>query len=142
MDPGPLQRLVGDPQFALDPLTEKQSEALDMVLHLAEKYELAITMQSGDITFVNNLSNMHRRRPFEDKGRSKRHLLRLWLHNDDLAWDLPDELTSCWNAVFGVGDIDKLSFPVEPNAYYKQQRINTFSASSLLIPEEFDQDEA
>jgi Taurine catabolism dioxygenase TauD, TfdA family len=141
VDPGPLQRIAGDPEMGLDPLTPAQLNALDIVLNLAQKHHVAVNMQPGDILFVNNLSNMHSREPFEDKGRRKRHLLRLWLYNENLGWKIPNELQSSWDAIYAnCSEMVDMVFPVEPKAYYKPPRISTTTASAYLVPDEYDSD--
>jgi hypothetical protein len=141
VDPGPLQRIAGDPEMGLDPLTPMQLDVLSTVLDLAQKHQLAVSLKPGDILFVNNFSNMHTREPFEDEGRSKRHLLRLWLHNEDLGWNVPKELQSSWDAIYAHdSETGEMVFPVEPKAYYKPPRINTTTASAFLVPAEFEVD--
>jgi hypothetical protein len=141
VDPGPLQRIAGDPEMGIDPLTPAQLDALDIVLNLAQKHHMAVNMQPGDILFVNNLSNMHSREPFEDEGHRKRHLLRLWLHNEDLSWNIPKGLQSSWDAIYAhCGGMADMVFPVEPKAYYKPPRISTTTASACLMPAEDDSD--
>jgi UV DNA damage repair endonuclease len=73
-------------------ITAAQMEALDVVQNVAEKHQLRLTMQPGDITFINNFALVHAREAFEDSASNIRHLVRLWLKNDRLAWKLPPTL--------------------------------------------------
>jgi len=73
-------------------MSEVQAEALDMVQFTAAEHQLAVKLERGDIEFVNNFALFHSRRGFEDGVSQKRHYIRLWLRNNQLAWDLPEEL--------------------------------------------------
>jgi len=84
-------------------LTEAQAEALDAVHFIARKHEIKPRMERGDIRFINNMALLHRREAFEnDKGAgSSRHLVRIWLHNDEgYCWNLPGPLRLAWARVF------------------------------------------
>ncbi|KAK3367664.1 hypothetical protein B0H63DRAFT_442306 [Podospora didyma] len=75
------------------PMTERQAEALDMVHFTAVKHQLCLDAQKGDIIIVNNLAVMHARTAFTDgvpEKSSGRHVLRMWLRNEELAWPKPD----------------------------------------------------
>ncbi len=64
-------------------LTERQHRALDMIQELAEtdEFRFDMTLEQGDMQFVNNHVLIHSRTHFEDfeEPERKRHLLRLWL---------------------------------------------------------------
>jgi len=70
----------------------QQLEALDAVQLLAEQNQLRLVMQPGDLTFINNFGLLHARDGFEDTEENTRHLVRMWLKNDRLAWQLPQTL--------------------------------------------------
>lgn len=76
-------------------LTDRQSEALDLVQHLADdpRFKLEMDFRPGDIQLVNNLVLLHSRTEYEDwqEPARRRHLLRLWLSIPD-GWPLPDAL--------------------------------------------------
>jgi hypothetical protein len=84
-------------------MSEVQAEALDMVHFVAEKHSIRFQMQSGDILFSNNLALLHARGPYVETVASpkKRHLLRLWLRNDQRAWTTPQGLEEDWFSVYG-----------------------------------------
>jgi len=90
----------------LPAISEAQAEALDALEFTARKVATRMSLQKGDIQFQNNLATIHGREAFEDslEGESgvsrKRHLLRLWLHDDEYAWRLPPALLGEWNGVF------------------------------------------
>lgn len=81
------RRLNGIP--TLSPL---QMEALELVQELGEKYQLVLPMHLGDITFINNFGLLHSRDSFEDSQTKTRYLVRLWIKNEALAWELPQAL--------------------------------------------------
>jgi len=63
------------------PLTEAETEALDMFYELAEDLLLPMDLEPGDMQFLNNYVILHDRTAYEDHDQPerKRHLLRLWL---------------------------------------------------------------
>lgn len=67
---------------------------------VARSHEIRTVVQKGDIRFLNNMGLVHRRESFEDDGASKRHLIRLWLHNREHCWKLPVPLRLAWARVF------------------------------------------
>ena len=66
-----------------------QAEALVTLQRTAQKHELLLPLEPGDLPFVNNFAIMHGRERFEDSETQIRHLVRLWLKNQALAWELP-----------------------------------------------------
>lgn len=84
-------------------LTEAQAEALDAVHFIAVEKQKKLPMEEGDIRFINNMGLVHGRDAFFDHDGSelsKRHLLRLWLHNEEKIWKLPPALQLIWDRVF------------------------------------------
>jgi len=73
-------------------LSPKQTEALDAIQSLATQHQLTLAMDPGDITFINNFAVLHSRESYVNTSRRTRHLVRLWLKNEDLAWSLPRPL--------------------------------------------------
>ncbi|TFK36380.1 hypothetical protein BDQ12DRAFT_609947 [Crucibulum laeve] len=98
----------------IPPITEAQAEALDAIHFYAEKVALGLNFQKGDIQFINNLSIFHGRDAFVDTPEKTRHLLRLWLRNEELAWKIPTELQPTWDRVFYKTSLVEQQFPVEP----------------------------
>lgn len=78
---------------AVPPLTELQTEALDLFDELANDPEIGLHMafQPGDIQWVHNHTMLHDRTAYEDwpEPERRRHLLRLWLAAPN-ARPLPD----------------------------------------------------
>jgi Taurine catabolism dioxygenase TauD, TfdA family len=81
-------------------LTEDQAEALDAVQFIAQKHQLNMSLKKGDLRFINNMSMIHCREAFEDDEKNHRHLLRLWLSNQDKKWELDPELQVAWARAF------------------------------------------
>jgi len=74
-------------------MTERQAEALDIVHFTAVENHLSISAQKGDILLINNLAIMHARGAFVDGpagSGQQRHVMRLWLRNEELAWSKPE----------------------------------------------------
>jgi hypothetical protein len=81
-------------------LTEAQAEALDALHFVAEKHEIRPTMEKGDMRLFNNMGILHRREAFKNDSESERHLIRLWLNNEEKCWKLPAPLRLAWARVF------------------------------------------
>jgi hypothetical protein len=141
-DRSPLQGFAGNPMLGTRPLSASQIKALDVLDMVAKRFSLEIALQSGDIVFVNNLSIAHSRRAFEDGPKHRRHLLRLYLRNDELGWSIPKDLSSAWGFVFQKNHAYKaLNFPVEPKPEFKRPKVSDGSGSALLVPDESDEEE-
>ncbi|KAL0631035.1 hypothetical protein Q9L58_010111 [Maublancomyces gigas] len=111
----------------IPPITEAQAEALDALHFTAERYNLGLTFRRGDIQYINNLSIFHSRDAFKDSGTKTRHLLRLWLRNEELAWDLPSQLKPFWEKVYYDLKPEDQQIPLEPEvrlgfATFKQKK--------------------
>jgi hypothetical protein len=89
----PLLGMPGVPRSTdLPEMTPGKLEALLAIQALAQKHKLCISLQPGDMTFINNFSILHSRDGFMDRGEDNRYLVRLWLRNESLKWDLPEYL--------------------------------------------------
>ncbi|EXU98398.1 taurine catabolism dioxygenase family protein [Metarhizium robertsii] len=106
-------------------ITEAQAEALDAVHFTAEKHALALEFRPGDIQFVNNLSIFHARGGFRDSLEKQRHLIRLWLRDEELHWDTPAALQSRWDRVYGNVTAETQVFPLEPSIRSASSGIKT-----------------
>ncbi|TFK32123.1 hypothetical protein BDQ12DRAFT_775069 [Crucibulum laeve] len=98
----------------IPPITEAQAEALDAIHFLGEQEALGLNFQKGDIQYINNLSVFHARDGFVDTPEKTRHLLRLWLRNEELAWKIPPELETTWKRLYYSVTPDEQRFPAEP----------------------------
>ncbi|KAF9484930.1 Clavaminate synthase-like protein [Pholiota conissans] len=97
----------------IPPISEAQAEALDAVHFLAEKLSLGLNFQKGDIQYINSLGLLHARDAFKDSEEHTRHLIRLWLRNDELAWNTPKPLQPIWKRLYSVSP-EEQRFPLEP----------------------------
>ncbi|KAL4880297.1 hypothetical protein BJY04DRAFT_219293 [Aspergillus karnatakaensis] len=99
---------------SLPPITEAQAEALDALHYLAEKSAVSLDFHKGDIQVANNLSIFHARAGFTDSKEKRRHLVRFWLRDPELAWETPEALKSRWENVYGGVTAESSVFPLEP----------------------------
>ncbi|KAF9463721.1 hypothetical protein BDZ94DRAFT_1235994 [Collybia nuda] len=97
----------------IPPITEAQAEALDTMHFLAEKYSLGLNFQKGDIQYINSMGLLHAREAFRDDEEHTRHLIRLWLRRDDLAWKTPGPLEHIWKKLYSISP-EQQRFPLEP----------------------------
>jgi len=72
---------------------------------LAKRRALEIQLQPGNMIFFNNLSMLHARDAFVDNAAEgqKRHLLRLILRNEEMAYVLPPQLAETWKTLYQHG---------------------------------------
>ena len=73
-------------------LSAKQLESFEYLQEIAQKHQLSLPLQPGDLCFINNFAVLHSRQAFQDTPEQTRHLVRLWLKNEYLAWKLPPHL--------------------------------------------------
>jgi hypothetical protein len=99
------------------PMTEVQAEALDMVHFLSKRHCLTMRLKRGDIQLINNLAVQHARDAFSDSTSQRRHIIRLWLRNEDLAWKTPAGLKATWFDKYGDSPRRRIAkWSVHPNA--------------------------
>ncbi|KAM7197561.1 hypothetical protein V8F33_005527 [Rhypophila sp. PSN 637] len=98
----------------IPPITEAQAEALDALHYTAEKYAVSLDFHQGDIQYANNLSIFHARAGFRDSEEKQRHLVRLWLRDEENAWNTPEPLQDRWDRVYKDVTAEKSVFPLEP----------------------------
>ncbi|KAI9776641.1 MAG: hypothetical protein M1839_009447 [Geoglossum umbratile] len=94
-------------------LTNEQVEALNLVHFVAEEHAVTIKLGKGDVIFWNNLGLLHCRKGFTDSAEHKRHLIRLWLHDENNAWSIPQELRGAWQDSY-IHAGRQQHWPVEP----------------------------
>jgi len=109
-------------------LSAAQVEALNAVQFAAEEHALAKKLKTGDMLFWNNMAMLHARKGWTDSPSGRRHLVRLWLRNDDTVkhWPIPEELQAgtAWNEAFDHAGKSQL-WPVAPireRAYIANQQ--------------------
>ncbi|KAF2669054.1 Clavaminate synthase-like protein [Microthyrium microscopicum] len=91
------------------PMSEVQAEAIDMVHFTAWKNKVTIKLRRGDIQLINNLACQHARENFVDKPLQRRQIIRLWLRNEDMAWETPEGLKKTWFEKYGDSERRKIA---------------------------------
>jgi hypothetical protein len=82
------------------PLTDRQREAIDALMAVAEELSFAMTLEPGDLQLINSHVTYHGRTAFADDpaGGRDRLLLRLWLAMPD-SRPLPPDHAVLWGSV-------------------------------------------
>ncbi|KAF8890086.1 hypothetical protein BD779DRAFT_1671450 [Infundibulicybe gibba] len=127
-EPWPFEEFNSDPPYAERPLLyyldfklilqyarryfTAQAEALDALHSWGEVLPWA-EFPEGDIQYINNLGIFHARDGFKDNEKQARHLLRLWLRNEELAWETPQALKPLWDKTFAAPP-DEQTFALDP----------------------------
>ncbi|KAK4182650.1 hypothetical protein QBC35DRAFT_478880 [Podospora australis] len=83
-------------------ITKEQREALDLLEEVAKECQIKLTTQPGDLLFINNHGILHSREAFEDTPKNPRHLVRMWLKNEALAWGLPPSLNEFNSSIYNL----------------------------------------
>ena len=98
-------------------MSEIQAEAIDMVHFTAMEHKLTVRLQRGDMLLINNLAVQHARSAFVDKPFQRRHIIRLWLRNEKLAWPTPEGLRKTWFEKYGASERRKIAnWNIDPGA--------------------------
>lgn len=84
--------------------------ALDALHFTAERFFFDLDLQPGDLEFFNNLQVFHARTYSEDSEQNVRHLLRIWIRNEEQALKLPYVLKKRW---VGLLQNKGLEWPLE-----------------------------
>lgn len=118
-------------------LSTHQLEALDVLSTLATEFRHCLDTKQGDMVFLNNLALLHARDSYVDPENGPgRHLVRLWLRNPELAWDIPRSMRVPWEAAFGPdgsgfpGLVRR--YPELPSPKYKPPKYTAGSAAFIL----------
>src|SRR5581483_10777405 len=84
-------------------LTPEQKEAIDLLLQLARELAFEMTLDPGDVQFLNSHVTYHGRTPFEDDKASghDRLLMRLWLAMPN-SRALPEGQEVLWQRIEAV----------------------------------------
>jgi Taurine catabolism dioxygenase TauD, TfdA family len=132
-DPSPLHQI--HKMTNCPSLTTQQTEAIDILQKTAKKHTLQVKLKAGDLVFFNNFAIFHSRQDYEDNEHKKRHIVRLWLRNDEIGWPIPKKLFNSWDYTFSTPKEEEL-FLVEPKPYVKIPKISLNSACVNLVDEE------
>lgn len=115
-----IQSPRGQRPLEIPKLTRIQTEALDAVQVVASKVAHRIQYQSGDMLLFNNRKILHGRDSFVDarEGYKPRHIIRLWLRDEELAGKPPSSLQRLWDNVFAgeeKGECEDKLWPQAPD---------------------------
>jgi Taurine catabolism dioxygenase TauD, TfdA family len=103
--PRPLTGAQSDPERIVSRLSQEQIEALKEIERIACEAQLVINLCIGDAVFLNNHALLHSREGFRDEPPRTRHLIRMWLKNEDMAWSLPPPLEEGNRRIFFENDL-------------------------------------
>ncbi|PVH70324.1 Clavaminate synthase-like protein [Cadophora sp. DSE1049] len=112
----PLVGSMSSPRSSGIPdLSSGHVEALNAVQFVGEQHAMSTKLKAGEMLFWNNLAMLHSRAGFTDAPGHRRHLLRLWLRNDDTVsgWPLPSELQASFEDAFEHAGRSQL-WPIQP----------------------------
>lgn len=122
-------------------LTEEQIQALEILARVAEKHAISIAAQPGDMLFINNFAMLHKRDAYTD-AEMRRHLVRLWLRNPELSWEIPEDMKAPWNVAYGPIEeagsflVPKDRYQIVPEKEYKVPKYCAGSAAWLIDADE------
>jgi hypothetical protein len=113
-----IQSPRGQRSLEIPKLTRIQTEALDAVQIAASKVAHRIQYQAGDMLLFNNRKILHGRDSFVDARESyqPRHIIRLWLQDEELAGKPPSPLQKLWDNVFTGEEIGEREDKLWPQA--------------------------
>jgi hypothetical protein len=123
----PLVGSTSSPRSADVPqLSSSHVEALNIVQSIADRHSVSMKLKPGDLLIWNNLALMHGRSAFTDSSAEKRHLIRVWLRNEETEkdWPIPEDLAPKWIDAFEHSGRSQL-WPLEPireNSYICAQQ--------------------
>ncbi|CAJ2510527.1 Uu.00g133360.m01.CDS01 [Anthostomella pinea] len=135
---------IGPPASSTDTripsLLPEQHEALALVQQSASKHQVRLPACAGDMVFLNNWALLHARESYRDDDESTRHLVRLWLRNEKLAWDIPASMKVPWDAAFGERSkaTKNRQYPVNPMPEYMEPKFGNGTAA--FVADESDEE--
>lgn len=82
------------PETSPEPFPEALAEAIRLMDQVCARPEVRadFTLEPGEIAFWHNFTVMHSRKAFQDSDEKRRLLLRLWLHVEDGARPMAEEI--------------------------------------------------
>ncbi|KAI0859417.1 Clavaminate synthase-like protein [Xylaria cubensis] len=121
-------------------LQPSQKEALALLQQTATAQQMRLPACQGDMVFINNWGVLHARDSYQDDSTATRHLVRLWLRNEEYSWEVPKSMKTPWEASFGTRaqKIVNRQYPVAPMPEYMEPKFTNGSAAFIM--EESDED--
>ncbi|KAI1420916.1 Clavaminate synthase-like protein [Xylaria sp. FL1777] len=119
-------------------LLPAQELALALLQQTATALQIRLPTQRGDLVFINNWGVLHARDSYQDNGTATRHLVRLWLRNSELGWEIPESMKTPWEASFGLKakKIVNRQYPVAPMPKYMEPKFTNGSAAFIADSDE------
>ena len=111
-------------------LSEKQNAALKALDESARRNEIQVTLQKGDILFLNNWAIMHRRDSYKDGKTIARHLVRLWSRSTELGWKIPEAMALPWKVAYERNN-EKV-YKIDPPKEYISSEYTAGSAAFVV----------
>lgn len=111
-------------------LTPDQVDALKALDRAAKKHEIAVALRKGDMMFLNNWAVLHRRDAYEDSEDTTRHLVRLWIRNTELGWEIPGSMDTPWKHAF-ESVVEKV-YNTKPDKKYTKPEFTAGSAAFAI----------
>ncbi|KAJ2977239.1 hypothetical protein NUW58_g7873 [Xylaria curta] len=141
VDPGRIGPHPAVTDGRIPDLLPAQKEALNLLQQTATMQRSQLPTREGDMVFINNWSVLHARDSYQDDGTATRHLVRLWLRNEELGWEIPESMKTPWETSFGAKakKIRNRQYPVSPMPEYMEPKYTNGSAAFVM--EESDEDE-
>ncbi|KAI1499550.1 hypothetical protein F5X99DRAFT_419801 [Biscogniauxia marginata] len=141
MDPARVGPHPAGPDGLVPRLLPEQQAALGLLQQHALKHQVPLQTRPGDMVFLNNYALLHARDSYEDGAASSRHLVRMWLRNAELGWQIPSSMHIPWDAVFGERSkkVRNRQYPVVPLPEYMAPKFSNGTAA--FVGDEEDEDE-
>lgn len=145
MDPariGPRAAALGRRLVPIPPLTSEQRHAIQSVQESAQRHQLCLENQPGDMVYLNSWNTLHAREAYQDGETWSRHLIRLWLHNESLGWSIPPSMKMPWDSAFGAKakEVINRNYPLAPMPVYMESRYTNNTAAFVPEDDDFDDD--
>lgn len=141
VDPARIGPNTGVADGRIPDLLPAQKEAMAVLQRTATEQQIRLPTRRGDMVFMNNWAILHARESYQDDAAATRHLVRLWLRDEELGWDIPQSMKTPWEASFGAKaeKIVNRQYPVSPMPEYMEPKFSNGSAA--FIVEDSDEDE-
>ncbi|KAI1493289.1 hypothetical protein F5X96DRAFT_237441 [Biscogniauxia mediterranea] len=141
MDPSRVGPHPAGPAGLVPRLLPEQQAALGLLQQHATNLQVPLQTRPGDLVFLNNYAVLHARDAYEDGEASSRHLVRMWLRNSELGWQIPSSMHIPWDAVFGqrAKKVRNHQYPVDPLPDYMAPKFSNGTAA--FVGDEEDEDD-
>ncbi|KAI1312905.1 Clavaminate synthase-like protein [Xylaria venustula] len=117
--------------YHIPDLLPAQKLALAYLQQTATAQQIRLPTRRGDMLFINNWGVLHARDSYQDRSMATRHLVRLWLRDSELGWDIPEPMKAPWESSFGfkARKLVNRQYPVAPMPEYMEPKFTNGSAA-------------